>query len=99
MITINHPLDRLLLRKKKRKARVKYDIEREGLNMDWMNGLNRILRINEEEIALLERMLAMAPNEHMRMILRNMITEESEESRVIRELMMGNHKDYMDPVF
>ncbi|HHV19435.1 MAG TPA: hypothetical protein GXZ27_11400 [Thermoanaerobacterales bacterium] len=67
--------------------------------MDWMNGLNRILRINEEEIALLERMLAMAPNEHMRMILRNMITEESEESRVIRELMMGNHKDYMDPVF
>ena len=67
--------------------------------MDWMHGLNRILRINEEEIALLERMLAMAPNEHMRMILRNMITEESEESRVIRELMMGNHKDYMDPVF
>ncbi len=67
--------------------------------MDWMNGLNRILRINEEELALLERMLAMAPNEHMRMILRNMITEESEESRVIRELMMGNHKDYMDPVF
>ena len=64
--------------------------------MDWMSGLNRILRINEEELALLE---GMAPNEPMRMMIRSMIAQEREESRVIRELMMGHHNDFMDPVF
>jgi hypothetical protein len=67
--------------------------------MDWMSGLNRILRINEEELALLEGMIAMAPNEPMRMMIRSMIAQEREESRVIRELMMGHHNDFMDPVF
>lgn len=69
-----------------------------GMGTDWMEGLRRIMRINEEEISLLERMMGMTRNENMRRILRGMIAEEREENRTIRELMMGHH-EYMDPMY
>lgn len=61
--------------------------------MDWREGLNRILRLDEQELALWENLMMTAPNESMRRMLRNAIAREREEMRMIRELMMGGPMD------
>jgi len=61
--------------------------------MDWKEGISRILRIDEEELALWERLMATAPNEHIRRMIRDMIAREREEMRMLRELMMDSHMD------
>ncbi|HHW02086.1 MAG TPA: hypothetical protein GXX35_04640 [Thermoanaerobacterales bacterium] len=61
--------------------------------MDWREGLNRILRLDEQELALWENLMATAPNESMRRMLRNAIAREREEMRMIRELLMGGSMD------
>ncbi|WP_422447376.1 hypothetical protein [Thermoanaerobacterium sp. DL9XJH110] len=67
--------------------------------MDWMDGLNRILRIDEQELALLDEMMRYAPGEHMRRMLRMMMAREREEMRMIREMMMGGHMDSGGPLY
>lgn len=61
--------------------------------MDWREGLNRILRLDEQELALWENLMTTAPNESMRRMLRNAIAREREEMRMIRELLMGGSMD------
>jgi hypothetical protein len=63
------------------------------MKMDWREGLNRILRLDEQELALWENLMMTAPNESMRRMLRNAIAREREEMRMIRELMMGGPMD------
>jgi hypothetical protein len=61
--------------------------------MDWREGLNRILRLDEQELALWEKLMMTAPNEHMRRMIRGAIAREREEMRMIKELMMGEPMD------
>lgn len=61
--------------------------------MDWRENLERILRLDEQEIALWESLAAAAPNEATRRMIRRAIAREREEMRTIRELIMGKHMD------
>lgn len=61
--------------------------------MDWREGLNRILRLDEQELALWENLMMTAPNESMRRMIRNAIAREREEMRMIREFTMGGSMD------
>ena len=59
--------------------------------MDWRNDLQRAIRINEEEIMLLESMIPQAPSQEVQQMLGMMITQEKEEMRIMREMLMGGH--------
>jgi ribosomal protein L22 len=66
--------------------------------MDWMDGVRRLIRMNEEQITLIESMIPGAPNDEARHMLRRMITRRREQIRTFRE-MVGSATEPMGPMF
>lgn len=67
--------------------------------MNWRQCLNRIIQLNEEEIAMLERMISAAPNENLRRIFMRMCRDERDETQTLRNLLsQGDDCGHMGPI-
>ena len=64
----------------------------------WQDNLKRIIKLNEAEIELWQRIAEMVPSHHCKCIIHMMIRREKEEIETLRMLMeMDRHEPCKDP--